>query len=354
MIIRFTYTGEEIIPEDATHIIVDAVFIPRWAFQDHQNIVEVICSEKVKWIKECAFENCPKLRRVIMPGVQLVEDAAFQQCEALTDVECGELKLVGEMAFSNCKSLGSISLPSATILGSDAFSGCEALVDVKCSNKLETLGVDIFYRCTSLERITIPLKDGLITVGDIFEGCGNLKHVDLVEAAELHETVAALQLEEWRNDMSEEIDSINQILPNTNAGDGRDYNASEHRGSGEKDQAIRRWIGSVLDKINHYKGEHRRILNEAAATLQFALPSDILTNSILPFLELPPHSFGEDEEEEGEDLDVDSQEDSNENGGEEDYLGEERNDNNVEQEVDQDEYDEDETAESGRGKRQRR
>ena len=41
-----------------------------------------------------------------------------------------------------------------------------------------------------------------------------MKHVDLVEG-EVHETIAALQLKEYRNDMSEVIDSINQILPTT-------------------------------------------------------------------------------------------------------------------------------------------
>eukprot|EP00985_Skeletonema_marinoi_P002561 scaffold1057_cov203-Skeletonema_marinoi.AAC.9 len=50
------------------------------------------------------------------------------------------------------------------------------------------------------------------------EGCANLKHADLVEG-EVHETIAALLLEEWRNDMNEEINSINHILPDTPAGD---------------------------------------------------------------------------------------------------------------------------------------
>ena len=73
-------------------------------------------------------------------------------------------------------------------------------------------------------------------------GCYSLKYVDLVEAAELHETAAALHLEEWRSDMSGEIDLINQILPSAPAGGWEDGDDGE----GEKTQAIRSWIRSVL------------------------------------------------------------------------------------------------------------
>ena len=115
-------------------------------------------------------------------------------------------------------------------------------------------------------------------------GCGSS-----IEGA-LHETVAALQLEEWRNDMNMEIDSINRILP-TKHGDIFTY--KENRRVGSKAQAIRTWIGSVLRKINHYKAEHQRVLDEAASTLQFVLPHDIATNNVLCFLELPSHTFEE-------------------------------------------------------------
>jgi len=118
---------------------------------------------------------------------------------------------------------------------------------------------------------------------NVFQGCGNLKHFDLVEGAILHETIAALLLEEWRDDMNEEIASIKQILSNAPAGD-------IYGDVGGKAQAIRTWIGSVLHKIVHYKAEHYRYLDEAANTLELALPSDIVIKNVLPFLELPSYS----------------------------------------------------------------
>eukprot|EP00573_Skeletonema_grethae_P001940 CAMPEP_0201689684 /NCGR_PEP_ID=MMETSP0578-20130828/3240_1 /ASSEMBLY_ACC=CAM_ASM_000663 /TAXON_ID=267565 /ORGANISM="Skeletonema grethea, Strain CCMP 1804" /LENGTH=78 /DNA_ID=CAMNT_0048174405 /DNA_START=42 /DNA_END=274 /DNA_ORIENTATION=- len=71
-IVRFTYTGEEVIPDDVTHVFVDVKTIRGRAFQWHQNIVEVICHDKVEKIEEEAFSGCPSLRRVIMRGVKIV------------------------------------------------------------------------------------------------------------------------------------------------------------------------------------------------------------------------------------------------------------------------------------------
>ena len=293
---RYVYRGEEgeFIPWRATHITVaeDCTFIRAEAFIDHPNIIEVICHDGVEKIEEYAFAHCLNLRRVIMPGVKIIERGAFQHCEALEDVECGKLEIIKEAAFGDCGSLRSVDLPSAKIIGEEAFGHCEALVDVKFGSKLEICGWGAFLKCSSLERITIPLKDHLfggyiITHDDMFMACVKLHHVNLVEG-EVHETIDALHLDGWRNDMNEEIDSINHILPDTRAG----YYNDENRGyAGEIAQEIRWWIRRVLGKIIHYQAKHQSILDEAANTLQFTLPHDIVFNNILPFLSLPSHTF---------------------------------------------------------------
>ena len=291
-IVWFTYTGAEgeQIPDDATHIIFAVRIIPAYLFAGphHHNIVEVICLERVEKIGRDAFQGCPNLRQVIMPGVEIVEKDAFNCCAALEDVECGKLQIIGKRAFAACRSLRSINLPSIRVVEEHAFAECRALIEVKSGNKLERIeGGWAFMNCTSLERITIPLKDGLIA-DDTFEECERLKHVDLAEG-ELHETIAALHLEEWRNDMNIEIDSINQILPTTPAGEWADVGLWQ---PGEKARAIRRWIISVLGKIIHYQAEHQRILDgEVASALELALPRDTVLNNVLPFLELPSYTF---------------------------------------------------------------
>ena len=97
--------------------------------------------------------------------------------------------------------------------------------------------------------------------------------------------------------MKEEIGSINQILRNASGGLLYDDGVVEEE---EITCAIQEWIQRVLGKIINCKRQHRRILNEAATSLdKFTLPRDIAIKSVLPFLQLPRHRFdGEDEEEE--------------------------------------------------------
>ena len=267
MIMRYLYRGEEdeFIPDEATHITVaeDVTFVRARAFRYHPNIIELICHDKVEKIEEAAFSYCPSLKRIALPGVKVVECAAFSGCKALTDVECDKLEIIKVAAFSDCYSLRSINLPSARIVESYAFRMCEVLTEVKFGSNLQRVDEGAFKKCTSLERLTLPLKDDIFTWSDnIFSECHNLVHVDPIEG-EIHQIIAALQLEEWRNHMNEEIVLINQILPNADAGSSRYI--------GEKTYEISMWISEVLAHLDYYKAEHLKLMKEATTLLELAL-----------------------------------------------------------------------------------
>ena len=158
---------------------------------------------------------------------------------------------------------------------------------MKFGRYLERIEELAFLGCECLERITIPLKDGLIAADSIFMRCDSLAHVDFV-GGELHQFIAALQLDGWRDDMNREIDSINPILPHAPAGGWDDDGNEDH---GQKAIVIRVWIRAILGIIDHYEAQHQHILDEAATMLQVALPRDIVMNNVLPFLALPSHTF---------------------------------------------------------------
>ena len=288
----YIYTGRDgaVIPPGVTRVRIyeSVTVIPACAFQGNRNIEELECHDRVKTVEEEAFRWCFSLRRVIMPGVEEVEDCAFYYCFALTDVECDKLESIGRNAFVRCQSLGSINLPSAKIVGVSAFNYCKALKNVEFGKELESIEEWAFYCCTSLEQITIPLNDGMITHDSIFRVCEKLKHIDLVEGEQLRDTIDALLLEEWRNDMKDKLGVINRSLPTARAG-------NSYNDEGEKAQTVQLWISSVLSTIVRYKAQHRSLLNEAATALQLALPNDIVLENVLPFLKLPSYTFeGED------------------------------------------------------------
>ena len=57
--------------------------------------------------------------------------------------------------------------------------------------------------------------------------------------------------------MEEEINRINQVLPDTQ--------------TREKADEIRQWMDAVLDKMDHYKVEHYRYVKEGMTLLELAL-----------------------------------------------------------------------------------
>ena len=276
-----------IILPTVTHLSVcqSVTAIPRFAFCFHPNVVGLNFHNGVIRILEFAFSNCPSLERLIMSGVEEVEMEAFCDCERIQYIECDKLEIIRRFAFNFCVSLSSIDLPSAKSVELGAFRKCKALRYVKFGKSLDSLGEWALCACPSLERITIPLKNGVIEHDNIFTGCDNLKQVDLVEAAVLQETVTALLMEEWRQDVNYVIDSINQILPNTSAG------RTDYNDVGGKARVIREWIALLLRKIAYYKAQHRCLLNEASTVLQLDLPSDIVHNNVLAFLVLPLHAL---------------------------------------------------------------
>jgi hypothetical protein len=147
-------------------------------------------------------------------------------------------------------------LPSIRRVGRYAFDRCHALTDVVFGKDLERIvgGGAAFYKCTALRRIVIHLKDNLIIETEAFFRCQNLSRVDVVVGG-IHKTISSLHLESWRKEMEEEIDRINQTLPNTP----------------EKTTAIQQWITRVLSRMEHYKTEHQTLVKEAMTLLELAL-----------------------------------------------------------------------------------
>ena len=265
----FVYLGgEQEVPREITHAIIDPSVkcVGMRAFADRRQLATVIFHDGVEIVEEEAFQDCGSLSgKIKLLGVREIHDNAFDDCVALSDVEFGDkLELIGIEAFSGC-SMRSVKIPALRGTHSWAFSWCRHLTDVEFGINLETLGVGTFYNCPNLERIAIPLKDNLFYLRsnefrqwyDQFEGCYNLRTVDIVGAEGMHKTISSLLLESWKDEMNKEINRINQVLPSI-----RHF---------EKTNSIRRWVRLVIDKMEHYKAEHNRILKEHMTQLELAI-----------------------------------------------------------------------------------
>jgi len=245
---------QQVPPRGVTHIRIhkSVKIITRYAFSGCINLLSIEMHDGVEIIEQYAFYGCISFRRIKLTGVRVLEEHAFYNCRALEDVEFGDnLETIGGSAFQGCIYLRSIKITNVRVIGKWAFYGCEQLTDVELSEDLERIEGRAFAYCTRLRRIAIPLQYTLLDEG-VFDKCGDLSQVELIGG--IHKTVSSLLLESWRNEMKDEIDSINRVLPRY-----------------DKTVTIRQWMGSVLQRIEHYTAEHYALLKEFTTRLEIAL-----------------------------------------------------------------------------------
>ena len=259
----FIYRGGRA-PQHVTHILIDKSIddIEDEAFDGCKNLLTVETHDGLRKIGKYAFYGCESLRRINLKSVIEIGAWAFSWCENVESVEFGDrLETIGECAFRRCFSLKHLKLPSIVTIGGGAFYECRCLRDAELSERLETIGEGAFRKCRRLKRIAVPLKRDLFGFDDLQRpysqliDCEMLITVDLVGG--IHETVASLHMESWRTEMNTEINRINQVLPDTYAS--------------ENTEEIRRWMDSVIDKMDHYKAEHYRYVKEGITLLELAL-----------------------------------------------------------------------------------
>jgi hypothetical protein len=256
----FVYMGgDQEVPRHVTHVRVhkSVKIISREAFEYYNNLVSIEMHDGVEIIEEYAFHECPSLRNIKLLGVRVIEMGAFWGCTMLEDVEFGnKLDTIGFEAFRST-ALRNVKLTKVRSIETCAFWGCKQLTDVELSEDLQRIGGAALAYCPRLRRVVIPLKDNLLGNDYVFCECEDLSTIDLVGG--IHKTVSSLLLESWRNEMNDEIDRINQELPNT---------PHTHI---NKTVVTQQWMERVIQRIDHYKSEHCELLKEAMTLLELAL-----------------------------------------------------------------------------------
>ncbi len=257
----FVYTGgEQEVPQNVRRVRIgkDVDTIPRGAFERRQYLVELQGHVGIKKIEQHTFSGCLSLRWVTkMHGVTEIECWAFYGCRAICNLEFDKLEMIGDSAFSDCKSLRYISMPSVRRVEWAAFRHCERLSGAEFGEKLESIKGNAFYECPSLRHITIPLKENMSVSDRAFCSCNDLSRVDVI--GEIHKTISSLHTETWRNEMNEEIDSINNRIADYRCRGRCQYSGCTKSGT------IRRWIERVLRRM------HLMLLKEATTILELAL-----------------------------------------------------------------------------------
>lgn len=128
-------------------------------------------------------------------GVTTISDAAFWNCENLTEVRIGrKVGVIGSQAFFWDTSLKQVTFAAyenkddpnnstTLIIGDNAFDGCESLSSIKLPDITVSLGEGAFDNCINLE--TVELGAALTTIGkNAFSCCEKLRYLELASAVD--------------------------------------------------------------------------------------------------------------------------------------------------------------------------
>ncbi len=170
------------------------------------DISEIVFPEdtSLEKIGASAFENSLIEKTDLPETVTTIENSAFKNCSALSDVTLGSaVTYIGASAFEGCKSLNEITLPDTLRdiaayafkntglksvntgngvrkIDTGAFFGNKSLTDLYLGESVKKLGDDSFAECSALVTVTLPASLESFSAS-VFNGCKSLKSVKVAD-----------------------------------------------------------------------------------------------------------------------------------------------------------------------------
>lgn len=181
-------SGDLVLPNDGSITTLGGFSREDWegavAFLECYNLTGIIIPDSVVNIGECAFNSCESLTIVTFyNNSQLISigAGAFEYCELLTSIKIpnntssigknafggsaitnitipSNVQIIDDYAFNYCEALEEVNIENdskLTIIGESAFEGCENLININIPDSVTTIGESAFRKC-SIAKITLP------------------------------------------------------------------------------------------------------------------------------------------------------------------------------------------------------
>jgi hypothetical protein len=144
-------------------------------FAELDDLYSVTLNRGITTIPEECFEDC-SIETIKFSGTEIeIKDRAFNDCFKLRGVLVTNAKIIGNDAFNETK-FSSINLLRAEIIKNRAFSGNTKLKSLKLNDGLGIIGKSAFSYCTNLTEVIIPASVKLVDER-AFMDCTKLKKI---------------------------------------------------------------------------------------------------------------------------------------------------------------------------------
>lgn len=149
-----------------------------YVFYNCSNLKEVTFKKgtSTQLIGAYDFAGCSNLKKVILPeNVKYIECNAFEDCNALTEIDLHYIEGLESDAFKNCSRLKNVSFPTSRIYySSNVFKNCSSLENAELSG---TISHSAFSGCSNLKKVILHAADFI--GNEAFYGCKNLTEIIL-------------------------------------------------------------------------------------------------------------------------------------------------------------------------------
>lgn len=162
---RCQFIDEKVIEVPETINGIEVQEIGDWCFIGNKTVEKIILPETVKQIDRYAFANCPNLKEVIAPGVEVCGMYAFSNCDNLVNVKMPNVTVANTGMFKNCSLLETAKLGTLTEIDNHAFYGCENLKLVKTTKDNISFAVNTFKDCDLLTLYTPSADTSIFKYG---------------------------------------------------------------------------------------------------------------------------------------------------------------------------------------------
>lgn len=136
------------------------------------------------------FTGCSTLKMVdIGNSVKSIGDNMFNECGNLHSVAVGKnLNEIG--GFMNCSNLTAVIPDQDTVnvtkIYPQAFYGCGKLKNIRILEKVEFVGSEAFYACTSLETLDFQTR---VRLESAFQQCSKLREISFNDGLDFNSTI---------------------------------------------------------------------------------------------------------------------------------------------------------------------